>query len=95
MASKITFIIEKDGQELDRAVAEMSDEALSWSINAICDAHNYDESFEVSKERFFSWMIRKWVERQVDRYAAKMAIEAALQQAQAIKDTVVVPDGEQ
>lgn len=91
--AKITFIIENDsGEVLDRAEASMSAEALQWSIDAIADAHSYNaDEHGVTKERFLSWMIRLWVERQVDRYAGKLAAAAAAAQAAAIKSTVVVP----
>lgn len=91
MTSRITFIIETDGVERDKAIADMSNEALEWSINAVCDAKGYSQESGVSKERYFSWMIRKWVELQVDRLAMKLSAEIAMSQAQAIKDSVVVP----
>lgn len=91
--AQITFIIENNGETLDNAVAQMSDEALQWSVDAVCDAHSYDADLHgVSKERFFSWMIRKWVEAQVDRYAMKLATAQALQLSESIKSTVVVPE---
>jgi hypothetical protein len=93
--AKITFIVENDaGEILDQAEAIMSQQALEWSIEAVCDAHAYGPESEVSKARYFSWMIRKWVEKQVERYATKLATEAALAQAAALKDTVVVPTSE-
>ena len=94
--AKITFIVENDqGQILDQAEAIMSQQALDWSIAAVCDAHSYSDEAGVSQVRYFSWMIRKWVERQVDRYATKLATEAAIAQAAAMKDTVIVPTAEE
>lgn len=99
--AKVTFIVERDGVVLDTAVAEMTDEALDWSMDAVADAHGYGQAVdvdgnpivpEVTKARFFSWMIRKWVERQVERYASKLAVEQAKLAAEALKSTVVVED---
>ena len=93
--AKITFTVENyAGELLDTAEAIMSQQALDWSINAVCDAYSYSDEAGVSKARYFSWMIRKWVEKQVERYATKLATEAALAQAAAMKDTVVVPTSE-
>jgi hypothetical protein len=89
--AKITFLIEQNNETVDCAVAEMSDEALAWSIDAVCDAYSWSEETGVTRPRFFSWMIRKWVESQVERYAMKKASEEALAIVEQIKNTVVVP----
>lgn len=107
------------GDVVDSATANMSDEALSFAIEAVCDACGYEhfvmnpkydpkETLDdgpmlnpnydpnpmmvnpVSKARYMSWMMRKWVEDNVRRYARKQAELAASAAIDAMLGSVIV-----
>lgn len=89
----VTIKVEAGGQVLDEAIADMSDEALGFAIEAMCDARGYDpETSGVSEARFFTWELRKYAEAQVERYARKLAVVQAQALIDAMKGTVVVPE---
>lgn len=92
MSSKVTIKIERDGEIIDESSAEMSNTALNAAIEAICSMRGYDPDGSLSKEKFFSRSIRKYVESQVDKYSQKQACEAAQVYADSLKSLVVVQE---
>jgi hypothetical protein len=90
MASVLMKLTKSDGTVLDDVTLELDDMALDYAIEAMAVSRGYSEGYEVTKARWFTWEIRKYVEAQVAWYAKKQAEEAAAGQASALLSTVVV-----
>lgn len=92
--SGFTVKIETTDEILDDVKLVMDDSLINMALDAVADTFGWTETMEVSKARFFTQQMRRWVFEIVKTQQVKLAMAAAqksaVDQVNAMEQTLVV-----